>query len=79
LLTYHYRRSDIFVFPSLSEGSPRVVVEAMAHGLPVIATDTGNTKYLLENDRGICVPSSNSDALTNAILALMDDSNLKTK
>ncbi|MCS0417676.1 glycosyltransferase [Vibrio diabolicus] len=79
VLTYHYKQSDIFVFPSLSEGSPRVVVEAMARGLPVIATDTGNTKYLLENDRGICVPTSNSREITNAILKLIDDENIRNK
>lgn len=79
VLTYHYKESDIFVFPSLSEGSPRVVVEAMARGLPVIATDTGNTKYLLENDRGICVPTNNSKEITNAILKLIDDENLRSK
>ncbi|MCG9559367.1 glycosyltransferase [Vibrio kanaloae] len=79
VLTEQYRKSDIFVFPSLSEGSPRVVVEAMARGLPVIATDTGNTKYLLENDRGICVPTNNSREITNAILKLIDDENMRSK
>jgi glycosyltransferase involved in cell wall biosynthesis len=36
------RSSDIFFFPSLSEGSPRVVIEAMAQGTPVIATPVGS-------------------------------------
>ncbi|TVV42218.1 glycosyltransferase family 4 protein [Thalassolituus sp. C2-1] len=74
-----YRSSDVFVFPSLSEGSPRVVLEAMAFGLPVIATDVGNTKYLLEGERGICVQPANVDELLNAILNLIPDRLLRDK
>lgn len=36
------RTSDLFIFPSLSEGSPRVVIEAMAEGVPVISTPVGS-------------------------------------
>lgn len=36
------RNSDLFIFPSLSEGSPRVVIEAMAQGVPVVATPVGS-------------------------------------
>ncbi|WP_324031406.1 glycosyltransferase family 4 protein [Aeromonas caviae] len=68
-----YKRSDIFAFPSLSEGSPRVVLEAMAYGLPVIASDVGNTRFLLENGRGICIPPKNSQEMHDAILKMIEE------
>jgi glycosyltransferase involved in cell wall biosynthesis len=36
------RKSDLFFFPSLSEGSPRVIIEAMAQGTPVLSTPVGS-------------------------------------
>lgn len=45
-----YRKSDIFLFPSLSEGSPRVVLEAMANSLPVVSTPIGSLPYVFDND-----------------------------
>lgn len=41
-----YRRATLFVMPSYREGFPRVVIEAMAHGLPIVATDAGGTRDL---------------------------------
>lgn len=39
------RKSDLFIFPSLSEGSPRVVIEAMAQGIPVVSTPVGSLPH----------------------------------
>jgi glycogen(starch) synthase len=47
-----YRETDVLVFPSTSEGMPNVVLEAMASGLPVIATRIRGTEDLVED--GIC-------------------------
>jgi len=42
----YYRGATIFVMPSYREGFPRVVIEAMAYGLPIVATDAGGTRDL---------------------------------
>lgn len=43
----HYARSDIFIMPSYREGFPRVIIEAMAAGLPIVTTDAGGSADLL--------------------------------
>lgn len=45
-LTAFYEKATIFVMPSYREGFPRVIIEAMAHGLPIVATDAGGTLEL---------------------------------
>ncbi len=73
--------ADVFVHPSLrAEGLPTVIVEAMASGLPVVATDTGGTSTAVVDGRtGILVPPGDVGKLTTAIEALMTDQGLATK
>lgn len=47
------KEADLFVFPSYSEGSPFAVIEAMEHGIPVIASRAGNLPELFENQKNI--------------------------
>lgn len=47
------RRSDLFFFPSLSEGSPRAVIEAMSQGIPVISTPVGALPTTFEDGKDI--------------------------
>ena len=64
-----YRALDIFVLPSLREGISNTILEAMASGLPVIATRVGgNPEILPENVAGRLVPVSDEAALAAAIM-----------
>ncbi|MEZ8644883.1 glycosyltransferase family 4 protein [Vibrio cyclitrophicus] len=62
-----YSASHLFVFPSLSEGSPRVVIEAMSRGVAVIATDVGNTRELLKGN-GLCIKPNDVNAILDAMI-----------
>jgi glycosyltransferase involved in cell wall biosynthesis len=64
-----YRDSDLFVFPSVSEGLAEVVLEAMSTGLPVVATDTsGAPDCLAHGKEGFIVPARDVNAMADAIL-----------
>jgi len=65
---------DLFVLPSLWEGLPNTVVEAMALGVPVVATDVGGTRELVRPGRtGRLVPAANEDALGRAMAEALTD------
>ena len=66
---------DVFCLPSFAEGLPLVVLEAMAHGKPVVATSVGGTAELVvDGETGILVPPGDADALAAALKALLSDS-----
>ena len=63
-----YKNSDVFVIPSYAEGFPRCIWEAMANGVPVVATTVGGIPEVLTNAHdGVLVPPKNTELLTEAI------------
>jgi glycosyltransferase involved in cell wall biosynthesis len=62
---------QLFVLPSITEGMPRALIEAMARGLPAIGSNTGGIKELLGKE--YLVPSGDSMALTKKITEIMDN------
>ena len=67
-------RADAFCLPSLAEGLPNAIMEAMAARLPVVATAVGGTPELvLEGETGMLVPPANADALASALLGVLAD------
>jgi glycosyltransferase involved in cell wall biosynthesis len=68
----YYAAADVFVFPSLYEGLPLAVTEAMAAGLPVIASDIPGHRGIVD-DAGILVPIREPGVLADAMLEMHDD------
>jgi len=67
------REVDVVVHPSLTEGLSNVILEAMAAGIPVVATRVGGNPELVEHGRsGFLVPAENADEIANAIARLLD-------
>lgn len=71
---------DIFCLPSLNEGMGKAIVEAMAMGKPVIASDVGGIPDLvIPGENGILFPPGNSNALAKVILNLRDHPEMRVK
>lgn len=74
----HLRAADLFVLPSLSEGTPHVLVEARANGLPCISTTVGGVpSSVTDGFDALLVPPKNSDALAQAIERVIRDGELR--
>ncbi len=77
--TAFMRSLDVFVLPSLTEGTPNSFVEAMACGLPVIASDVGGIADMVTAQTGILVPPGDSTALAIAMSQLAADQDLRAR
>ncbi len=84
----YYQEADIFVLPSLSEGLPLTLLEALSCGLPVVATSVGGSREILDprngeepiprsdyriGDHGLLVNPEDVDGLANAVMRLLHD------
>lgn len=71
---------DIFAFPSLSEGLPRAVMEAMAAGLPCVAMDVGgNAEAVVDGETGYVVAPGDASGFKDALIRLVKDGELRKK
>ncbi|HKR00486.1 MAG TPA: glycosyltransferase family 4 protein [Pyrinomonadaceae bacterium] len=70
---------DVFVLPSLTEGTPNCIAEAMSHGLPVIASAVGGIPDVVTAETGILVPPGDAAALAQAMLRLAQDATLRAR
>ena len=70
-LKYYYSLADVVVLPSYSEGTPNVLMEAIACGATCVATDVGGIPDLLGDGVGIMVPPRDEGALLAAILKVL--------
>ena len=69
-----YSIADLFVLPSLSEGSPNVLLESMAARVPIVATRVGGVPELVKDgESAILVPPADSESLKKAIIELLID------
>jgi len=75
-----YAENDVFVFPSLAEGMPLSLLEAMASGMPVVTTDTCGMSDLVEDGyNGLLVKPADADALARAVELLVGDGDLRVR
>jgi glycosyltransferase involved in cell wall biosynthesis len=73
-LVKEYQTAGLFVFPSRHEGMPNALLEAMASGLPVVASRiAGNEELVVDGETGFLVPPEDSDALRESLRVLLAD------
>ncbi len=76
----YYAMATMYALPSRSEGSPNVILEAMAAGLPIASTRAGGVPEILEDDvTGLLVPTEEPRALANAIQELLLSEELRAR
>ncbi|MEM3035877.1 MAG: glycosyltransferase [Thermoplasmata archaeon] len=77
-VAYYMKVSYLLCLPTWAEGLPNVVMEAMASGLPVIATNVGGIPEILEDEvTGLSVPVKNVEKLTEAVIKMLEDRSLR--
>jgi glycosyltransferase involved in cell wall biosynthesis len=78
-LRTEFRYADIFVLPSIEDGSALVTIEAMLARLPVVVSDQAGAALVTEGESGFIVPAGDSQALAERILVLARDPGLRQR
>ncbi|WP_116996122.1 glycosyltransferase family 4 protein [Desertimonas flava] len=71
--------SHVLVLPSLNEGQPMAILEAMAHGMCIVASDRGGIPDLIDDDCGVLVPAGDVDGLATPLAAVVNDADLRAR
>jgi glycosyltransferase involved in cell wall biosynthesis len=76
-----YREYDIFILPTQpGEGIPRVLLEAMANGLPIVTTEvSGITSLITHEENGLLIPDASAGSIVSAVQRLAADATLRQK
>ena len=74
-----YHKVDIFTLPSISEGVPYALLEAMSCGLPSVCTAVGGVPEIISDGVGYVVPPNRPDLLAEKLSLLVNDKKLRTK
>jgi glycosyltransferase involved in cell wall biosynthesis len=72
--------ADVFLLPSLFEGTPLTLVQAMMSGLPIVTTNTcGMKDVIADGVNGFLVPTRSPNAIVSAVTRLMGEHNLRAR
>jgi glycosyltransferase involved in cell wall biosynthesis len=75
-----YRRLAVLLIPSRSEGLPNVALEAMGHGVPVVATSVGGLPEVVsDGENGFLAPSGDAEVLAQRVLCILEDPLLRRR
>jgi glycosyltransferase involved in cell wall biosynthesis len=75
----YLKAADLFCFASVTETQGLVTLEALAAGLPVVAVDASGTRDVVENDREGLLTANDSQALSQALLSVLKDEDLRIR
>lgn len=75
----YYQFLDLLVLPSLSEGLPNTVLEAMSFGIPVLASAVGGVPEVLKDGNGVLVPPNDPDTLAERMIEMLRDDPARKK
>jgi glycosyltransferase involved in cell wall biosynthesis len=79
-LPEYYLDADVFILPSLAEGMPNVVLEAMGSGLPIVATRVAGSEELVQHgENGFLVAPKDVNAIAQALSTLINEKMLRER